>query len=107
MGMTSAAPSLAAGEVAVARVRARAGQWMIVHGAPPLSEGTRRVAVIIERGDPDRLAPLLMAAYGLTDREKDVTHLVLQRPGLGFYGFSWRRGCRAGARTAAPGGVRP
>ena len=24
------------------------------------------------------LAPLLMAAYGLTDREKDVTHLVLQ-----------------------------
>ena len=54
------------------------GQWMIVHGAPLLSEGTRRVAVIIERGDPDRLAPLLMAAYGLTDREKDVTHLVLQ-----------------------------
>jgi DNA-binding CsgD family transcriptional regulator len=49
-----------------------------VHGAPLLSEGTRRVAVIIERGDPDRLAPLLMAAYGLTDREKDVTHLVLQ-----------------------------
>ena len=66
------------GEVAVARVRARTGQWMIVHGAPLLSEGTRRVAVIIERGDPDRLAPLLMAAYGLTDREKDVTHLVLQ-----------------------------
>lgn len=66
------------GEVAVARVRARSGQWMILHGAPLLSDGSRRVAVIVERGDPDRLAPLLMAAFGLTDREKDVTHLVLQ-----------------------------
>ena len=67
-----------AGEVAVARVRSRTGAWLILHGAPLLSEGTRRVAVIAERGDPDRLAPLLMAAYGLTDREKDVTRLVLQ-----------------------------
>ncbi len=66
------------GEVAVARVRARTGQWVILHGAPLLSDGARRVAVIIERGDPDRLAPLLMAAHGLTDREKDVTNLVLQ-----------------------------
>jgi DNA-binding CsgD family transcriptional regulator len=66
------------GEVAVARVRAGSGQWMILHGAPLLSDGSRRVAVIVERGDPDRLAPLLMAAYGLTDREKDVTRLVLQ-----------------------------
>jgi DNA-binding CsgD family transcriptional regulator len=36
------------------------------------------VAVIVERGDADRLAPLLMAAYELTEREKDVTQLVLQ-----------------------------
>lgn len=67
-----------AGEVAVARVRAGTGQWVILHGAPLHSDGARRVAVIIERGDPDRLAPLLMAAHGLTDREKDVTSLVLQ-----------------------------
>src|SRR5262249_59215227 len=40
--------------------------------------GSRGVAVIMERADPDRLAPLLMAAYELTDREKDVTRLVLQ-----------------------------
>jgi DNA-binding CsgD family transcriptional regulator len=68
----------ATGEVAVARVRAETGQWMILHGAPLLRDGSRRVAVIVERGDPDRLAPLLMAAYELTDREKDVTRLVLQ-----------------------------
>jgi DNA-binding CsgD family transcriptional regulator len=66
------------GEVAVARVRADSGRWMILHGAPLLRDGNRRVAVIVERGDPDRLAPLLMAAYELTDREKDVTRLVLR-----------------------------
>jgi DNA-binding CsgD family transcriptional regulator len=66
------------GEVAAARVRSGSGQWMMLHGAPLLRDGGRRVAVIVERADPDRLAPLLMAAYGLTDREKDVTRLVLQ-----------------------------
>jgi len=66
------------GEVAVARLRADSGQWMILHGAPLLRDSNRRVAIIVERGDPDRLAPLLMAAYELTDREKDVTGLVLQ-----------------------------
>jgi DNA-binding CsgD family transcriptional regulator len=67
-----------AGEVAVARVRSETGQWMILHGAPLVREGSRRVAVIVERADPDRLAPMLMAAYELTEREKDVTRLVLQ-----------------------------
>jgi DNA-binding CsgD family transcriptional regulator len=66
------------GEVAAARVRSDGGQWMMLHGAPLLRDGGRRVAVIVERADPDRLAPLLMAAYELTDREKDVTRLVLQ-----------------------------
>jgi DNA-binding CsgD family transcriptional regulator len=66
------------GQVAVARVRSGSGRWMILHGAPLLRDGNRRVAVIIERGDPDRLAPLLMAAYELTSREKDVTRLVLR-----------------------------
>jgi DNA-binding CsgD family transcriptional regulator len=66
------------GEVAAARVRSDRGQWMMLHGAPLLRDGGRRVAVIVERADPDRLAPLLMAAYELTNREKDVTRLVLQ-----------------------------
>ena len=33
---------------------------------------------IIEPAHPARIAPLLMAAYGLTEREQDVTRLVLQ-----------------------------
>jgi DNA-binding CsgD family transcriptional regulator len=74
----AAEPPETAGEVATARVRCDNGTWMVLHGAPLLDQGRRRVAVIIERADPDRLAPLLMAAYGLTGREKDVTRLVLQ-----------------------------
>ena len=68
----------AAGEVAVARVLSTSGRWLVLHGASLVSDATRRVAVIIEPAHPARLAPLLMAAYGLTEREQDVTELVLQ-----------------------------
>jgi DNA-binding CsgD family transcriptional regulator len=65
-------------EVAFARVLARDGSWMILHGATLMTDGASRVAVIIEPAQPARIAPLLMAAYGLTDREQEVTRLVLQ-----------------------------
>ncbi len=66
------------GEVALARVLARSGTWVVLHGAALVSDGTRRVAVIVEPAHPARIAPLLMAAYGLSEREQDVTRLVLQ-----------------------------
>lgn len=66
------------GQVAVSRVLARSGTWVVLHGASLVSGGTRRVAVIIEPAHPARIAPLLMSAYGLTEREQDVTRLVLQ-----------------------------
>jgi DNA-binding CsgD family transcriptional regulator len=34
--------------------------------------------VIVEPAHPNRIFPLPMSAYGLTEREKDVTRLVLQ-----------------------------
>ena len=40
--------------------------------------GTRRAAVIIEPAHPARIAPLLLDAYGVTDREQDVARLVFQ-----------------------------
>ena len=43
-----------------------------------MSGPTRRVAVIVEPAHPARITPLLMAVYGLTEREQDVTRLVLQ-----------------------------
>jgi DNA-binding CsgD family transcriptional regulator len=67
----------APGEVAVARVLSRTGRWLVLHGASLVSGEGRRVAVIIEAAHPARITPLLMAAYGLSDREQEVTRLVL------------------------------
>ena len=66
------------GEIAFARVLSRDGRWMVLHGAALVADGARRVAVIVEPADPARISPLLMAAYQLTDREQDVTRLVLR-----------------------------
>jgi DNA-binding CsgD family transcriptional regulator len=66
------------GEVAVSRVLSRSGTWVLLHGASLVSGGPCRVAVIVEPAHPARIAPLLMSAYGLTEREQDVTRLVLQ-----------------------------
>jgi DNA-binding CsgD family transcriptional regulator len=68
----------APGEVALARVLSRTGQWLVLHGAALVTTGARRVAIIVEPAHPARIASLLMAAYGLTDREQEVTRLVLQ-----------------------------
>jgi DNA-binding CsgD family transcriptional regulator len=65
-------------EVAVARVLTRSGTWVVLHGVPLAQTGPLRVAVIVEPAHPARIAPLLMAAYGLTAREQELTRLVLQ-----------------------------
>ena len=61
-----------------ARVRTRTGQWLILHGARLDGDPQARVTVIIEPPRPDELAPLLVAAYGLSDREQVVAALVFQ-----------------------------
>jgi DNA-binding CsgD family transcriptional regulator len=66
------------GEVAMARVLSRSGRWVVLHGAALLSGTDRRVAVIVEPAHPARITSLLMSAYELTERERDVTQLVLQ-----------------------------
>ncbi|MGW5720735.1 helix-turn-helix transcriptional regulator [Amycolatopsis sp. NPDC003865] len=63
--------------VAFARVLATDGTWILLHGAPLDGENRKRVAVIIEPAHPARIYPLLMSAYGLTARERDVVELVL------------------------------
>jgi DNA-binding CsgD family transcriptional regulator len=65
------------GEVALARVLSDDGRWIVLHGASLVAAGPRRVAVIVEPAHPARITPLLMSAYGLTEREQDLTRLVL------------------------------
>jgi DNA-binding CsgD family transcriptional regulator len=66
------------GEVALARVLSRSGTWIVLHGTSLVASGSRRAAVIVEPAHPARITPLLMSAYGLTDREQEVTRLVLR-----------------------------
>jgi DNA-binding CsgD family transcriptional regulator len=65
------------GEVAFARVLSGDGRWIVLHGAVLKSDRRRRVAVIVEPAHPARISPLLMAAYGLSEREQEVARLVL------------------------------
>jgi DNA-binding CsgD family transcriptional regulator len=65
-------------DIPVSRVLSRTGTWVVLHGACLTSTEDHRIAIIVERASPNRLYPLLMSAYGLTEREKDVTRLVLQ-----------------------------
>jgi DNA-binding CsgD family transcriptional regulator len=65
-------------EVAVSRVRARNGTWVVLHGVTLVSDQRPRAAVIVEPAHPARIVPLLMTAFGLTEREQAVTRLVLQ-----------------------------
>jgi DNA-binding CsgD family transcriptional regulator len=66
------------GEIALARVLSRSGTWIVLHGTSLVASGSRRAAVIVEPAHPARITPLLMSAYGLTQREREVTRLVLR-----------------------------
>ncbi|MGI5237924.1 response regulator transcription factor [Dactylosporangium sp. CA-139066] len=61
-----------------ARVRTRTGQWLIVHGSALRGANgpDGRVAVVIEPARPAEIAPVIVAAWQLTEREQDVLRLV-------------------------------
>ena len=59
-----------------ARTRAPSGQWLTVT-ASRLDDANMSVAVVVEPTSPVALAPLIVAAYGLTARESQVTQRLL------------------------------
>jgi DNA-binding CsgD family transcriptional regulator len=65
-------------QLVFARVLSRSGLWIVLHGAMLSGNASRRIAVIIEPAHPARIMPLLMTSYGLTEREQDITRLILQ-----------------------------
>jgi DNA-binding CsgD family transcriptional regulator len=62
-----------------ARVRTSSGRWMIVH-ATRLNDAERRgqIAVIIEPAHPAEIAPLIVRAYDLSPREREITQQVIR-----------------------------
>jgi DNA-binding CsgD family transcriptional regulator len=64
--------------LARARVRTAAGVWLVVRGSALSGDGDARTAITIEPAGAHDLSPLIVDAYGLTDRERDITQLVAQ-----------------------------
>jgi DNA-binding CsgD family transcriptional regulator len=71
--------TLQAGVVPRGRLRTPAGQWPVVHGSlVRTSDSTNQVAITIEPARTSEVASLLVKAYEFTDREQQVSLLVLQ-----------------------------
>jgi DNA-binding CsgD family transcriptional regulator len=62
-----------------ARVRTRTGVWLLMHAS--MLDGTDQLALIIEPAKAADVAPLIVEAYGFSQRELEVTRLIAR--GLG------------------------
>jgi DNA-binding CsgD family transcriptional regulator len=66
------------GLAARARVQTRSGRWLLLYGTQLSGASAGRTAVIIQPAPASEVAPLVALAYGLTQRERQVTHLCIQ-----------------------------
>jgi DNA-binding CsgD family transcriptional regulator len=60
------------------RVRTRSGRWLVCHAScPRLADGSIGTTVlVIEPAQPASVAPIVVEAYDLTDREQQIVRLI-------------------------------
>ena len=61
-----------------ARVRTQAGPWIELHASLTTGPAGSQVAVILQRAGARALRPLVVEAYGLTDRERELLPCLLR-----------------------------
>lgn len=64
-------------DVATARVPRRSGGWLLMHAALLEGDESRSVAVMLHPATQPEIAALIVEAYGLSKREREITRLVL------------------------------
>jgi DNA-binding CsgD family transcriptional regulator len=80
----AAANTLGHGDgTARARVRSRRGQWLVCHASAVRTAGDRpgNIVLVVEPAQPAQIAPIIVDAYGLTEREQQITHLIARGDG--------------------------
>ena len=60
------------------RIRTSRGQWLALHASRMTPPNDTTIAIIMEEATPADLAPLIMTAYGLTERERTICGLICQ-----------------------------
>jgi DNA-binding CsgD family transcriptional regulator len=60
------------------RVRTRSGSWLLLYGTMLTGGTDARTAVIIQPATPAAVAPLVTLAYGLSERESEVTRRCME-----------------------------
>ena len=60
-----------------ARLRDARGQWAVLEASPLIGANDDQVAVTIEPASGDQLMSLLLMAYGLTAREREICREVI------------------------------
>jgi DNA-binding CsgD family transcriptional regulator len=60
-----------------ARACTRSGRWLVVHGMRLQDRGEGRIGLVIEPATSHEMAPLVLSAYGLTERERQIAQQVI------------------------------